>query len=217
MKKAVIFDLDGTLTDTIGSIAEAGNAMLTLRGLQPQPVDSYRFFAGDGAKALVLRALAAAGEGDPAAVIDQALAQYMNIFKDTCTHGVKPFDGIVELLAEMKQRGIAAAVLSNKPHPMTVDVVHSFFGTETFAVVQGQTADIPPKPDQTGINRILAQLKLSSADCLYVGDTDTDMDTGRNAGIETVGVLWGFRDEAELRKHHADHIIAHPLEMLKLL
>ena len=217
MKKAVIFDLDGTLTDTVGSIAEAGNGMLTLRGLEAQPVDSYRFFAGDGAKTLVLRALAAAGEKDPSAVIDEALAQYMEIFKDTCTHGVKPFDGIVELLAELSARGIAAAVLSNKPHPMTVDVVHSFFGTETFAVVQGQTADIPPKPNQTGVNRILAQLNLSAADCLYVGDTDTDMETGHNAGMDTVGVLWGFRGEEELRKHHADHIIAHPLEMLKLL
>lgn len=217
MKKAVIFDLDGTLTDTVGSIAEAGNGMLKLRGLEPQPVDAYRYFAGDGAKVLVLRALAAAGEAKPEAVIDEALAQYMEIFKDTCTHGVKPFDGIVELLEELAARNVAAAVLSNKPHPMTVDVVHSFFGENTFAVVQGQTADIPPKPDQTGVNRILAQLGLSAADCLYVGDTDTDMQTGRNAGMESVGVLWGFRNEEELRKHHADHIIAHPLELLKLL
>lgn len=217
MKKAVIFDLDGTLTDTVGSIAEAGNAMLKRRGFEPQPVDAYRFFAGDGAKTLVLRALAAAGETEPEAVIDEALAQYMDIFATTCTNGVKPFDGIVELLNTLKERGIAAAVLSNKPHPMTCTVVQEIFGDAVFAVVQGQEAGMPPKPDQTGIKRILAQLNLQPEDCLYVGDTDTDMDTACNAGMEGVGVLWGFRQEAELREHHASHIISHPLQLLELL
>lgn len=217
MKKAVIFDLDGTLTDTVASIAEAGNAMLALRGFGPQPVDRYRFFAGDGAKALVLRALAAAGEATPAAVVDEALEQYLTIFAPLCTKGVKPFDGIPELLHQLKQRGVAVAVLSNKPHPMTCTVVREMFGKDTFTVVQGQEADIPPKPDQTGVNRILAQLQLQAEDCLYVGDTDTDMDTARNAGMESVGVLWGFRQEEELRKHHASHIISQPLQLLELL
>lgn len=217
MKHAVIFDLDGTLTDTVGSIAEAGNAMLTLRGYAPQPVDAYRYFAGDGAKMLVLRALTAAGDPDPECSLPQALEQYMEIFARTCTNGVNPFDGIPELLNELKARSIHTAVLSNKPHPMTVDVVHSIFGDGVFTIVQGQTADIPPKPDQTGVQRILAQLNLQPKDCLYVGDTDVDMDTGRNAGMETVGVLWGFRDEAELKAHRADHIISHPLQILELL
>lgn len=217
MKRAVIFDLDGTLTDTVGSIAEAGNAMLTLRGYQPQPVEAYRYFAGDGAKMLVLRALTAVGDPNPDGSLDEALDQYMEIFARTCTNGVKPFDGIPELLNELKVRGIRTAVLSNKPHPMTLDVVHSIFGDGVFTVVQGQTADIPPKPDQTGVQHILAQLGLQAQDCLYVGDTDVDMDTGCNANMETVGVLWGFRDEAELKAHHADHIISHPLRILELL
>lgn len=217
MKKAVIFDLDGTLTDTVGSIAEAGNKMLQLRGYEPQPVDAYRYFAGDGAKVLVIRALKASGETNVEAVLPEALEQYMGIFAQTCTNGVKPFDGIPELLAELAARGIRTAVLSNKPHPMTVDVVRSIFGEGVFTIVQGQTAEIPPKPDQTGVQAILRQLDLKAEDCLYVGDTDVDMDTGRNAGMDTVGVLWGFRDEAELKAHHASHIIAHPLEMLELL
>ena len=217
LKQAIIFDLDGTLTDTVGSIAEAGNAMLTLRGWQAQAVDAYRYFAGDGAKALVLRALIAAGDNNAEQSLPEALAQYMEIFAETCTHGVKPFDGIPELLTQLKERGVRIAVLSNKPHPMTVDVVHSFFGESLFDVVQGQTADIPPKPDQTGVQHILAQLNLHAEDCLYVGDTDTDMDTGRNASMETVGVLWGFRGEEELKAHHADHIISHPLQLLELL
>lgn len=217
MKQAVIFDLDGTLTDTIGSIAEAGNAMLTLRGYAPQPVDAYRYFAGDGAKVLVLRALTAAGDPNPEGSLAEALEQYMDIFARTCTNGVKPFDGIPELLRELKLRGIHTAVLSNKPHPMTVDVVQSIFGEGVFTIVQGQTAEIPPKPNQTGVHHILTELDLKPEDCLYVGDTDVDMDTGRNAGIETVGVLWGFRDEAELMAHHAAHIISHPLQILELL
>ncbi len=217
MKQAVIFDLDGTLTDTVGSIANASNQMLQLRGLPVQPVDAYRYYAGDGAKALVLRALKAAGDEEAEDHITEALEQYMAIFAQVCTQGVKPFDGIPELLRELKTRGIRTAVLSNKPHPMTVDVVRSFFGDDTFTLVQGQCAEIPPKPDQRGVNHILSLLGLSAADCLYVGDTDTDMQTGKNAGMDTVGVLWGFRDEEELRRHHADYIIAHPLQLLELL
>ncbi len=217
MKQAVIFDLDGTLTDTVGSIANACNQMLQLRGYEPQPVDAYRYYAGDGAKALVLRALKAAGDEAVETHINEALAQYMGIFAETCTVGVKPFDGIPELLQELKTRGVHTAVLSNKPHPMTVDVVRSFFGDDTFTLVQGQCEGIPPKPDQTGVNHILSQLGLQAEDCLYVGDTDTDMQTGKNAKMDTVGVLWGFRDEEELRRHHADYIITHPLQLLELL
>ncbi len=217
MKQAVIFDLDGTLTDTVGSIANACNSMLKLRGLEAQPIDAYRYYAGDGAKMLVLRALKAAGDSDAESSLSEALEQYMNIFAKTCTDGVKPFDGIPELLSELKSRGIRTAVLSNKPHPMTVDVVNSFFPEGTFTIIQGQTADIPPKPDQKGVEHILSLLKLSADACLYVGDTDTDMQTGKNAGMETIGVLWGFRDEDELRRHNADHIIAEPLQLLNFL
>ncbi len=217
MKQAVIFDLDGTLTDTVGSIANACNSMLKLRGLAPQPTDAYRYYAGDGAKMLVFRALTASGDLDAETSLSEALEQYMNIFAKTCTDGVKPFDGIPELLNELKVRGIYTAVLSNKPHPMTVDVVNSFFPEGTFTIIQGQTDDIPPKPDQKGIEYILSLLKLRAEDCLYVGDTDTDMQTGKNADMETVGVLWGFRDEDELRRHKADHIISQPLQLLDFL
>ena len=217
MKQAVIFDLDGTLTDTVGSIAEAGNRLLALRDYKPQPVDAYRYFAGDGAKTLVLRLLTAAGDPHPECSLPEALKQYMDIFSETCTHNVAPFAGIPELLRELSDRGVRTAVLSNKPHPMTLDVVHTFFGPDVFTVIQGQTAQIPPKPDQTGVQHILQKLNLSAADCLYVGDTNVDMDTGRNAGIDTVGVLWGVRDEAELRAHHATYIVSQPLAILDLL
>ena len=212
LKQAIIFDLDGTLTDTVGSIAEAGNAMLTLRGWQAQAVDAYRYFAGDGAKALVLRALIAAGDSNAEQSLPEALAQYMEIFAETCTHGVKPFDGIPELLTQLKERGVRIAVLSNKPHPMTVDVVHSFFGESLFDVVQGQTADIPPKPDQTGVQHILAQLLkgvlgvIAQGLDMGIGSTGTDQEVvGKAAdpidlqeldihalfGIQSLGYLIG--------------------------
>lgn len=217
MKKAILFDLDGTLTDTLASIAEAGNAMLALRGYPAQPIDAYRYFAGDGAKALVLRALCAAGEANPQCVLEEALSQYMEIFDRCCTHGVQPFDGIVLLLKQLHSLHIQTAVLSNKPHPMTVKVVEQIFGKECFSLIQGQTQQIPPKPDPSGVQLVLKQLHLDAEDCFYVGDSDVDMETAHRAGMESIGVLWGFRGEDELRKHHADHIVSQPLQILELL
>jgi len=217
MKKAVIFDLDGTLTDTLGSIAAAGNEMLAGRGYGPQPLDAYRYYAGDGARTLVRRLLAASQAPDLEAELPQALEDYLEIFARTCTQGVAPFPGIVELLEQLRARGVATAVLSNKPQPMTLAVVEQFFGPGRFTVVQGQTPEIPPKPDQAGVRAVLQRLGLKPQDCLYVGDTDTDMDTGRLAGMETVGVLWGFRGQEELLAHGAQHLILQPAQLLDLL
>lgn len=217
MKKAVVFDLDGTLTDTLGSIAAAGNEMLQGRGLAPQPLDGYRYYAGDGAKTLVERLLRASHVSDVEGQLPQALTEYLEIFARTCTQGVAPFPGIVALLDQLKARGVATAVLSNKPQPMTLAVVEQFFGPGRFTVVQGQTPEIPPKPDQAGIRAVLKRLGVQPQEGLYVGDTDTDMDTGRLAGMETVGVLWGFRGREELLAHGAKHLIEEPAQLLDLL
>ena len=218
MLHAVIFDLDGTLLDTIDSMAEAGNLMLHTLGLPEQPRDAYRYFAGDGARMLVIRALEAAGSSTNSDAVDAALQLYMKFFAKTCTHNVRFYDGIIPLLEELSRRHIRTAVLSNKPHEQAVDVVASLFkGIHRFDFVQGQTAQVPRKPDPAGVYALLKNMDLTPDDCLYVGDTNVDMQTGRAAGLETAGVLWGFRDEKELRDNHADHIISHPLEMLNLL
>lgn len=217
MIHAVIFDLDGTLINTIDSMEEAGNRMLCERGLPPQPKDSYRYFAGDGAKMLVRRALEAAGELHPESVVEEALAQYMDAFSVTCTHNIRPYDGILSMLSQLSSQNVQIAVLSNKPHQQVLDVVHSAFPSVSFDAVQGQTPDVPVKPDQRGLSLILQRLNRTPDECLYVGDTNVDMQTGHRGGIKTVGVLWGFRDEKELRDSHADYIIGHPRELLTLL
>ena len=123
----------------------------------------------------------------------------------------------MDLLEELKKRGIRVTVFSNKPHENTCKVIHDLFGDEVFDVVQGQTETIKKKPSPDGVYLISEKLGIPVEDMLYVGDTDTDMQTGKNAGAFTVGVLWGFRDRTELEENHADAIIAHPQELLNYL
>lgn len=233
-KKAYIFDLDGTLADTIHSIARASNRTLACFGYAPLPEKHYNYYAGDGAKELVRRFLSAArlaktGDRikpdrteppylpDEDAEFQRAFIQYKRFFAEDCMYEVKPFDGIPELLSELRSRGIRTAVLSNKPHAQTVSVVKQLFGTEAFDLVQGQVDGIPKKPAPDGALRIAEQFSVRPEDCVYCGDTNTDMQTGKAAGMFTVGVLWGFREEAELRENGADALAAHPLALLNYL
>ena len=216
MKQAVIFDLDGTLLDTIDSMEAAGSQMLAEMGLPRQPRDSYRRFAGDGAKTLVARALAAGGVSDPSEV-ERAFAIYMGYFSKTCTYHVEPYPGIPQLLQELKRRGLRLAVLSNKPDRQTADVIRRCFGDGLFDLVWGQRDGVPKKPAPDGALGIAAEFGLSPAEILYVGDTNVDMQTAQNAGMPSVGVLWGFRDRQELEENHAWRIIERPESLLELL
>ncbi len=216
MKRAVVFDLDGTLSDSIVSIAYCANRALEAFGLQPFAVDRYRYFVGDGAAELIRRTLQAQ-ERDRTDLYDSVKAEYDKLFAVDCMYQVKPYRGIPELLEELKKLRVRVTVLSNKPHPNTCKVIHDLFGDDIFDVVQGQTPEIEKKPSPDGVYLIAEKLDIPVSDMLYVGDTNTDMQTGKNAGAFTVGVLWGFRDRAELEENHADAIIAHPLELLDLL
>lgn len=216
MKRAIIFDLDGTLLDTIDSMEAAGTKMLQEMGLPRQPRDRYRQFAGDGAKMLVTRALEAGGVTDPAEV-ERAFSVYMGYFARTCTYHVVPYPGISELLRALKQKGLRLAVLSNKPDQQTRDVVERCFGDAAFDLVFGQRDGMPKKPAPDGAIQIARKFSVSPEECLYVGDTNVDMQTGLAAGMQTVGVLWGFRDRKELEENHAWRIIADPAELLQLL
>lgn len=213
MKKAVIFDLDGTLSDSIHSMKYCTEKALEPWGYGPFSIRQYCYFVGDGAANLIKRALAAGG--DTSLIhFEEAYARYREIFAENCMYGVKPYEGIRELLAALKERGIYIAVLSNKPHDQTIDVVETLFGKGCFDVIQGQQEGIAIKPSPEGVFRILKQLELKAEDILYLGDTCTDMQTGKGAGAFTVGVLWGFRDRKELEENHADAIIEKPLELL---
>lgn len=212
-----MFDLDGTIADTLESIAYSANKTLVACGLQARPVEEYKYYAGDGADVLVMKALKAACNSDEQAesLFEQAKKIYREVFVDACMYNVKPFDGIVEMLDGLKNQGIKIGVLTNKPHDRGVDVVVELFGEGYFDCFMGQKDGIPKKPDPSGAKIMLEEFDVLPEECLYVGDTNVDMQTGKNTGMFTVGVLWGFREREELVKNKADAIIEHPLELLK--
>ncbi|HJC88518.1 MAG TPA: HAD family hydrolase [Candidatus Eisenbergiella intestinigallinarum] len=216
MKKAVIFDLDGTLADTIASITYCGNLALSRFGLPSFGEEDYKHFVGDGAAMLIRRALLAAGD-ERLEHFDEVYETYLEIFAKDCMYQVKPYEGICALLEELKRLSVRIAVLSNKPDRDSLRVVEALFGKGYFDFVQGQREDIPRKPDPAGVYRIMEAFVLPAGDFLYVGDSGVDMKTGRAAGIFTVGVLWGFRDRKELVENGADAVISKPLELLSHL
>lgn len=215
MFKACIFDLDGTLADTIESIWYSSNEALAAVGLPPQPMDDYKYYAGDGAKVLIERALTAAGDIN-LAHFDRAYAVYGDFFKKDCTYKVTVFDGMKETLDALKARGLKLAVLSNKPHARSIDVVNKLFGEGYFDMVRGQVDGVPRKPAPDGAVKIAEAFGVRPDECLYVGDTNTDMQTGRGAGMYTVGVLWGFRPRKELEENRAMEIISRPSQLLEI-
>lgn len=216
MKKAVIFDLDGTLSDSIASIKYCCDRAIAPFGYGPFPEDDYKYFVGDGAVNLVKRALRAAGD-EELLHFEEAMELYRQYFAADCMYRVKPYPGIPELLTALKEQGLKIAVLSNKPHEQTVDVIETLFGKDCFDVIFGQKEGVPVKPDPAGVSAVLRELGLEAGEVLYLGDTATDMKTGKGAGAFTVGALWGFRERKELEENHADAVIGHPLELLEYI
>lgn len=215
-KKAVIFDLDGTLTDTLKSIWKSANLALSDVGLPPFDIDRYRYFVGDGAAELVKRALIA--DGDEELIhFDKMSECYRKHFEKYVNYEVRPYEGISDLLNALKEKGIQLAVNSNKPQDRTVNVIEENFGKDTFDVLVGQSDERPRKPAPDGVFYIMEQLGLVKDEVIYLGDTCVDMKTGKSAGVFTVGALWGFRDRRELEENHADAVIAHPMELLDYL
>lgn len=213
MIKAYIFDLDGTLVDSLASIANCANSCLREIGLKEHNIDDYRYFVGDGQYELIKRILIASGDKE-LCHYDTLLSMYIDRFKDTCHIGCKAYKGMDETLKELKLRGIKLAVLSNKAHINTLKVIKEVYGTELFDVVMGQMDDVPRKPAPDGVFNIMKALNVSAKECVYVGDTSTDMKTGKAAGLFTIGVTWGFRDRDELEMNKADKIIDDASELI---
>lgn len=215
MFKACIFDLDGTLADSVESIAFSANRALQEYGFKPNPVESYKQFAGDGADEMLRRSLLAAGD-NKLEYFEQVKLKYRELFAKDCMYQVKPYDGILELLKELKDKNIKIAVLSNKPHDRAVDVVEAVFGRDYFDIIIGQSKHINIKPSPDGALIIADELGLLTNECIYIGDTNTDMITGKSANMFTVGVTWGFREREELEENNADYIIDTPLQLLEI-
>ncbi len=216
MYKACIFDLDGTLADSLESLAYCTNLALKAVGLKPNPVYMYKKFAGDGAKAMVQRSLIAAGDKN-LEFFDKAINIHKKTYEKFSMYNVEVFDGIKELLEQLKKNGIKIAVLTNKPHNRAIDVVTELFGENYFDIILGQSDDYERKPSPQGALIIAEKFSIYPSECIYLGDTNTDMKTGKSAGMYTVGVTWGFRDIQELIDNNADFIIDKPMDLLKLL
>ncbi len=212
---AVIFDLDGTLLDTLADLGNCMNSVLARLGYPTHPLDRYRRFVGDGIEVLARRCLAgaAADETAVARVVEEMRGEYGRRWAES----TRPYDGIAELLAALRQRGLALAVLSNKPHPFTVRMVEHFFPRGLFAAVWGARPEYPRKPDPAAALALAALMAAAPGEVLYLGDTDTDMRTAAAAGMMPVGVAWGFRPREELLAAGARRVVAAPAGVLDLV
>ena len=216
MIKAVIFDLGGTLLNTIDTIEYYCNTALEEYGFNPVPVEKYKHFVGNGAKLLVERAMSYTREWT-AEEFDNVFKKYNELYDADTLYLTAPYDGIVDMLKSLKDNGYKTAVLSNKPHFATVDVVNKIFGKDTFDIVRGGMDGVPLKPAPDAVFEIMKELDVNCEEVIFVGDTKVDIATGKNAGLFAVGVLWGFRDEAELTAAGADVIIGDATEILDIV
>lgn len=214
MIKCCIFDLDGTVLDTITTITHFVNVALQKWGLKQITIEQGKIFAGNGARKLIERSCKNAGVTDED-TIAEVLEFYNKTYDDNPLHLTKAFDGILEMLDALNQKGIKLAVLSNKPDSTVKGVVKAFFG-ERFAYVAGGKDGVPLKPNPDCTLELLERLSVSADEVMFVGDTSVDIETGKNmrAG-KTVGVLWGFRKREELEGAGADVIVSSPLEILE--
>jgi haloacid dehalogenase superfamily, subfamily IA, variant 1 with third motif having Dx(3-4)D or Dx(3-4)E len=213
MTEAVVFDLDGTLLNTIEDIRDSMNRALSACGLPTYEADSYCYFVGSGVKILAERAV---GENH-LELAEKVGKLYQADYDKNAANLTRPYEGIPELLKALNEKNIPVAVLSNKPHEATLKVVAHYFPDITFACVRGQMDGVPVKPDPQGTFEIVRALNLTPANCLYAGDTMVDMTCANAAGMKAVGVTWGFRKEEELKRGHAAYIVHRPQEILKLI
>ena len=215
MKKLAIFDLDGTLLNTIEDLGHAANHALQAHGYPTHSIASYPFFVGNGVRRLIERVLPEDARTE--ATIDRLLVTFKEYYNDHNTDYTKPYEGIPELLSLLSSRGVAIAVASNKYQAATEKLISHFFPTLSFIAVEGQKEGVPVKPDPSILFEILAKAKTPKADTIYIGDSGVDMETARRACVDSVGVTWGFRPEKELVENHADTIVNSPGDIEKLV
>ena len=212
--RGILFDLDGTLLDTLEDIAFSMNAALARFGGRPLPVDEYRRHVGQGLDVLAWRVLPEDRRDDD--TVRQCVAAMREVYATRWAHATRPYQGIVALLDALKNRRLPMVVFSNKAHDFTVRIVTHFFGTETFSSVLGG-GKFPFKPDPAGARHVARTMRVKPEDVLYVGDSDIDMQTAMNAGMYAIGVTWGFRSRRELLENGARTLIDRPEELTGLI
>ncbi len=210
--RAFLFDMDGTIVDSLADIGGSMNLALRDLGLPEHSIAAYRHLVGEGAASLVARALPPGRE----ALRDDALARYRSHYARNMVALSRPYAGIVALLDALARRGDRLGVVTNKPEAPARAIAHALFARETFGVVVGERAGLAKKPDPAPALAAAEALGIAPADCVFVGDTAIDVLTARAAGMRSVGVLWGFRDREELEEAGVDHVVERADEILRL-
>ncbi len=208
--KAVLFDLDGTLLDSLEDIADAANSSLAAKGFKTHPFDEYNYFVGDGLLTLIQRIVP---KGTSEGTIAECCKLFAVHYKQCWHNKSKIYKGIEVLLNSLSENNIQLGVLSNKPDEFTQEVVKYYFKENLFSYISGQKEGVDKKPSPAGVYLAAESLNLSTNDIVFVGDTSVDMQTGKNADIFTIGVSWGFRPVDELKNHGADLIVNEPKEI----
>lgn len=212
----IIFDLDGTLLDTLEDLARAGNHVCAQHGWPTYPIDTYRYKVGNGMVKLAERLIPAEYAGD-GRVLQQVLNEFRAYYDEHKEDHTRPYPGIESALDRLQEAGIHLAVLTNKDHAAAAPLVARMFGPHRFDVVQGHIAGYDPKPAAPITQLVLEQLGADPANALYVGDSNVDVETGHNAGLPVAGVSWGFRGRDELAAAGADFIADTPDELVTIV
>jgi phosphoglycolate phosphatase len=213
MIKAILFDLDGTLLNTLDDIKNSVNYMLKKHGFKERTLDEIRSFVGDGAKQMIERSI---GFTEPKEKVLECLSTYEAHYEIHKADLTKPYDGVYDLLNQLKEKDIRLAVVSNKPMPQVIPLIEGLF-PGYFEVILGETSELKRKPSPEMLFYAIEALKLSKEDVLFVGDSDVDMQTAINANVDAIAVLWGFRDETVLKKYQPKYIVNHPKEILTII
>lgn len=215
MKQLVIFDLDGTLINSIKDLGVATNVALEKNGFPKHPLEAYPMYVGNGVNKLIERALPENQRNE--AMIKKIRVDFTEYYDQHNIDYTRPYDGILDLLQHLQDNGIDIAVASNKYDAAVKAIVTALFPTIKFAAIEGQKEGVPVKPDPSIVFEILAATQAKKQDVLYVGDSGVDMETARRACVDSVGVTWGFRSVEELRANYANHIVNKPAEIIPLL
>ncbi|MCH5234003.1 MAG: HAD family hydrolase [Muribaculaceae bacterium] len=210
MKKLLIFDLDGTLLNTITDLGKACNYALEKMGFATHPIQAYAYMVGNGVRNLMKKAQQDADEE----TIDKLLEYFKEYYNEHCLDTTKPYPGITELLDNLVKKDIALAVASNKYQEATEKIISGALPQFNFVAVEGQVEGRNRKPDPSIIFSVLEKYPVSKRDVIYIGDSGVDIECAKRACVESIGVTWGFRSIAELRKANADFIVSHPAEIL---
>ena len=211
--KLAIFDLDGTVLNTIGGLTHAVNAVLEANQLPVKTKAEVQSMVGNGTRKLIERSL---GEGADPGLIEKVFSEYKAFYKDNCSYDTFPYDGIAEMLERLNDAGIKCAVVTNKPDAPAKILIEENFGN-LIAQTHGNVPDVPVKPDPTFVYQTMESLGVKPSESVYIGDSDVDIKTGKNAGIDHISVDWGFRTREFLIENGAGIIFSSPAELAEYL